>query len=81
MAAVDLPQPILPYIYRLSWAMQQLIGFGPPRVLTNARVFGGKVKLKYLLHSGAQASEEAYFTFIPLVYDQPLVVIVLGPMP
>ena len=61
--------------------MQQPIGFGPPRGLTNARVFGGKVKLKYLLHSGAQASEEAYFTFIPLVYDQPLVVIVLGPMP
>ena len=61
--------------------MQQLIGFGPPRVLTNARVVGGKVKLKYLLHSGAQASEEAYFIFIPFVYDQPLMVIVLGPVP
>ena len=52
-----------------------------PRVLKNARVFGGKVKLKYLLHSGAHFSGEAYFISIPFVYDQPLVVIVLGLVP
>ena len=55
--------------------------FWTPRVLKNARVFGGKVKLKYLLHSCAQFSGEAYFLSIPFVYDQPLVVIVLGLVP